>query len=435
MNFNSKIINGHYLVSSSSTGAMSLFSPAEYLAFEAISKAGGEDPGEVVKRTLASHGCKEEEIANFSGIFLRKLKQQGWFRNERIETEVPCLQVVYLTVTTSCNLSCSYCYIGDNRRVADHSMKIREVETIIQKIRSQSPSARVMVTGGEPLTHPKILDILDILESNNLQFSIATNANLIDESFAKKLKGYLNLVHVQVSLDGITPEVHSITRGNSYEATIRGINILAKYKVCVSLAPTVHEGNLHEILDIARFAYRNGGLFDPNHLRKFPHAPNACNISLEPDSLRNIIIETFEKIHKEFDHTDEPKMYDSNSENIRDTRCRYVCGNAWYNVDIDWNGDVYPCHLLREKEFILGNILEEDFPDILEKGRNSKTRLRAYEIPKCKECPFVATCAGGCRASAFYTKGTIAAEDEFCDILYKFEVDKLFLKKNISFHL
>ena len=251
----------------------------------------------------------------------------------------------------------------------------------------------------------------------------------------KNLRDILNLVHVQASLDGITPEVHSITRGNSYQATINGINNLAKYKVCYSLAPTLHQGNLHEILDIARFAYCNGGFFSPNHLRKFPHAPNACNVSLEQESLRKIIIETFEKIRKEFDNTNEPEMFDNNSENIQDTRCRYVCGNAWYNVDIDWNGDVYPCHLLREKEFILGNILKEDFPDILEKGRNSKTRVRAYEIPKCRECPFVATCAGGCRASAFYNDGTLAAEDEFCEILYKFEVDKLFLKKNLSFHM
>jgi radical SAM protein with 4Fe4S-binding SPASM domain len=90
---------------------------------------------------------------------------------------------------------------------------------------------------------------------------------------------------------------------------------------------------------------------------------------------------------------------------------------------------------LREKDFINGNILVEGFSEILERGRVSKTRVKAYEIPKCRDCPFVATCAGGCRASAFYNLGTCAAEDEFCDILYKFEVDKLFLRKNIPFHL
>jgi radical SAM protein with 4Fe4S-binding SPASM domain len=278
--------------------------------------------------------------------------------------------------------------------------------------------------------------MLDSLEESGLKFSMGTNAVLIDDNRAKRLSSYKNLIYVQASLDGITPEVHSVTRGNTHDAAMNGIRNLIRYKVPFALAPTLHEGNLHEIHEIGRFAYSNGGFLAPNHLRKFPHAPHTTDIHLENESLRKTILDTFSRITAEFGPVGKPAgLSNQNFEDLHGKRCKHVCGNAWYNVDIDCNGDVYPCHLLREKEFIFGNILREGFAEILERGRNGNTRVKAFEIPKCRECAFVATCGGGCRASAFYNKGTFAGEDEFCDILYKFEVDKLFLNKSISFHL
>ena len=67
----------------------------------------------------------------------------------------------------------------------------------------------------------------------------------------------------------------------------------------------------------------------------------------------------------------------------------------------------------------------------MNRGRNSASRARSYEIPACSQCPFVATCAGGCRASAYYNHGTFLGEDEFCRALYQFEIDKLLLSKGI----
>ncbi len=436
MDFNTEIIHGHYLVSSRSNGAMSLFSPAEYLAFTHIIDIPEEEHRIALHRVLSENGCSEEKIVNFTGIFIRKLRQQGWFRKGFDAAGHEKLQMVYLSITTKCNLACSYCYIGDDRRQPDHMMGEEVAVTIIEKIREFNPSARVAVTGGEPFTHSGIFKFLDALEESGLKFSLGTNAVLIHDARAERLSRYKSLIYVQASLDGITPEVHGLTRGNSYHAAMLGIRSLIKHKVPFAIAPTLHEGNLHEIYEIGRLAYSNGGFLAPNHLRKFPHAPHAQDIHLEPESLRNCIIETFERITEEFGPTQKPGgLTDQKAEDLYSTRCRHVCGNACYNIDIDWNGDVYPCHLLREKDFIMGNILQEGFSEILERGRNSKTRVKAQEIPKCRNCPFVATCAGGCRASAFYVKGTFAAEDEFCEILYKFEVDKLFLTKGIPFHL
>lgn len=431
-----QLINGHYLVSSPSNGAMSLFTPAEYVAFNCLIESTDDDKSSVLYNILVGLGCKEENIDGFSRVFLQKLEQQGWFREGFNDTENQRLSLVYLSVTTHCNMSCIYCYIGDDRRKPENFMGTHECIAIIEKARTLNPDAKIVVTGGEPFLHPEIFKILDHIEISGLKFAIGTNAILIDEVSAERIKGYKNLIYVQVSLDGITPEVHSITRGNSYYAVMEGISHIIKHKIPFAIAPTIHEGNVHEILDIARFAYSKGGSLAPNHLRKFPHAPHANVINLKPETLRKVILETFRQIDTEFGYIRQIEgIEDKNCVIFRDTRCKYICGNGWYGLDINWNGDVYPCHLLREPGFIIGNILTEEFEDIFAKSKHSKTRVRSYNIPKCKTCPFVSTCAGGCRASAWYNHGTFAAEDEFCEILYKFEIDKLFERKGLQFNI
>jgi len=436
MNFSTEVIHGHYLVSCRENGAVSLFSPAEYLAFNAIIDLPESERKEVLRKVVADFGGNDDEIARFSDLFLKKLEQQGWFRKSFLEVEFEKLQMVYLSITTRCNLSCIYCYIGDERRKPDQQMTYEDAVTILKKIKAINPNACVAITGGEPFTHPDIFRILDFLLAIDLKFKLGTNAILVDEACAKRLRGYPNMLFVQASLDGMTPEVHAITRGNSYHESLKGIMNIISQKVPFAIAPTLHEGNVHEMYDLAKFAYSNGGTLSPNHLRKFPHAPYAKNIHLSPGSLRKVIIETFSKIEKEFDYIfNDIRKDDHGAGILQNNRCRYVCGNACSTLDIDWNGVVYPCHLLREEELILGNILEEEFPAILERGRLSKSRVKSYEIPKCKTCPFVATCGGGCRSSAYFNSGTFAAEEEFCDILYKFEIDKLFQTKGISLHV
>jgi radical SAM protein with 4Fe4S-binding SPASM domain len=428
-------IRDHYLVSSTETGAVSLFTNAEYTAFRGIYGIPSGSREAVLRQLLEAHGCTGPQADRFTVIFLKKLAQQGWFLEKREEEATIPLQHVYLTITTLCNLSCLYCYIGEGNIRENHRMDPADAEVILRKLRQANPRARIAITGGEPFTHPEIFTIMDLIVKHGFSFVIGTNATLIDEPCAEKLGRYGNLNFIQVSIDGMTPDVHAITRGETFDATMAGIRNLMKYRVSFALAPTLHEGNLHEMEELARFTRMNGGRFAPNHLRKFPHSPRVHAISLHEDSLRRTILESFEKTNREFGAYGKKKEGNTTSgqENPITNLCRtYVCGNGWSTADINWNGDVYPCHLQRETMWRLGNILEEEFPEILERGKKSPGRVRSHEIPKCRKCAFVATCAGGCRASAWYNRGTFRAEDEYCNILYKFEVDKLFRSKGIE---
>lgn len=429
--FTVREVQGHYLVSLPSTGALSLFTPGEYLVFRYVMQFPPDECASRIATAMAVYG--KEHSGEFTRLFYEKLLSQGWLRTHREEPDTGILGTVYLTIARTCNLSCIYCYIGDERLDEGQFMTYEHAVIILGKIAEAHPGASLAITGGEPFLHPRIFDILGEADRLGFILTIGSNATLIDDAAAARLKDYKNLHHIQVSLDGMTPAVHAITRGDSWQETMRGIGCLIRHRVPFSLAPTLHEGNLHEVTGIARFAYRNGGSYTPNHLRHFPHAPYGNKLKLSAKSLRDSIIATSHIIRMEFppEATGEKPREGADCSHFASTRCRYVCGNAYYTADIDWNGDVYPCHLLREPSFILGNMLREDVLTIMERGKNSPSRARSFDIPACRSCPFVATCAGGCRASAWYTHGTFLGEDEFCQALFQFETDKLLLSKGI----
>lgn len=64
------------------------------------------------------------------------------------------------------------------------------------------------------------------------------------------------------------------------------------------------------------------------------------------------------------------------------------CGAGSAVISIDANGDVYPCHLLMSKQFLAGNIKEQNFWEIYASSDILKS-IRAISvntIEKCRNC-------------------------------------------------
>jgi radical SAM protein with 4Fe4S-binding SPASM domain len=69
------------------------------------------------------------------------------------------------------------------------------------------------------------------------------------------------------------------------------------------------------------------------------------------------------------------------------------CTAALVNMCVAPNGDVYPCQSYFES---VGNILKEDWRKIWNHPLAIQLRNREYVEPKCKECPELPVCGGGC---------------------------------------
>jgi radical SAM protein with 4Fe4S-binding SPASM domain len=69
------------------------------------------------------------------------------------------------------------------------------------------------------------------------------------------------------------------------------------------------------------------------------------------------------------------------------------CSAARINMCIGPQGEVYPCQSYFE---VVGKILEDDWSSIWNHPTCKNIRAREYVPEKCKKCPLLPVCGGGC---------------------------------------
>lgn len=85
---------------------------------------------------------------------------------------------IYIEITNICNLRCSFCSV-DNR--VKESISVDNFEKILRKINDYTDYIYLHVKG-EPLLHPKLLELLDLAYKYNKQVNITTNGTLLTEN-------------------------------------------------------------------------------------------------------------------------------------------------------------------------------------------------------------------------------------------------------------
>ena len=102
---------------------------------------------------------------------------------------------VYIEITNTCNLNCSFC-IKDNRMKKE--MSIDEIETVLKKIDKYTDYIYLHVKG-EPLIHNKLDEILSLTSKYNKYVNITTNGVLLKNKI-NILKKYNNIRQINISL-------------------------------------------------------------------------------------------------------------------------------------------------------------------------------------------------------------------------------------------
>jgi len=167
-----------------------------------------------------------------------------------------------IIITTECNYRCIFCHSEGYY----HCLRESSLRLSAEDIKYIGIAARrfeidaVKITGGEPLLHPQILDIISTMKSLGFRdISLVTNGSLLSE-YASKLKEH-GLTRINVSLVSL--------RESRYEFVTRTKNMLPnvlegiKQAVEVGLSPVkinvvVLRGiNDDELFDFIEFARRN----------------------------------------------------------------------------------------------------------------------------------------------------------------------------------
>lgn len=141
-----------------------------------------------------------------------------------------------IEVTTMCNFHCINCFSNSIHSQSGIFIPIDKLKKIVK---FYAPSVvRVCITGGEPLLHPFISDILEIPnEFNNCGFVLSTNASLHEE-FDKTIVD--NKWCVAISLHGNKRSHTKYTMSDSFETVVRRITKLSERGI-VHICTVLHE--------------------------------------------------------------------------------------------------------------------------------------------------------------------------------------------------
>jgi SynChlorMet cassette radical SAM/SPASM protein ScmF len=175
------------------------------------------------------------------------------------------LETIYFHLAGHCGMNCVHCWLMNPDELGK---PVKQKESFLplktfQHVLTQGLDmgvVNVKLTGGEPLIHPEIKQILSILKGEKVFLLIETNGIPCgNKSLVKKISECSN-IFVAVSLDGTTAEVHEKIRGvkGCFEKTVKGINNLVDAGIRPQIIMSMTKSNKHQIEPMVRFAEKIG---------------------------------------------------------------------------------------------------------------------------------------------------------------------------------
>lgn len=338
------------------------------------------------------------------------------------EGYVPYLVAVNLT--RRCNLACAHCYMDATQRTtaADGELSDAELTALFQEIGGRAPGTILVLTGGEPLMHPRLDSLVAAGAASGLRMVLGTNAVLLREPLARKLKA-AGLEGMGISLDSTGPSHHDTFRGQpgAFEKTCAAIRLCREVGIHAQIHFTVtrhNRGELAAAVELARelgagilnFFFlvcvgRGDGRMDLSP-REYENALK--EIATLQRTSKGILVQTRCTPHfKRILHQQDPESpytratgYDGGG-----------CPAATHYCRITPTGDMTPCPYM---ELSAGNIRNGGFWKLWDEARLFKS-MRNPDLLKgrCGGCEFKAIC-GGCRAKAL-VQGDLMGEDPSCE--------------------
>lgn len=172
------------------------------------------------------------------------------------------LSQLYFYLTEGCNLKCRHCWIAPKYHVPGKPAPGLDVELFRSIIKQAKPLGLdgVKFTGGEPLMHPAIYELLEVVSHEELHLSVETNGVLCTPDLAEALKGASKNTFVSVSIDGADAATHEWVRGvkGSFEAALEGIRNLVNAGFIPQVIMTVMQRNKKQIEQVVRLAENLG---------------------------------------------------------------------------------------------------------------------------------------------------------------------------------
>ena len=180
---------------------------------------------------------------------------------KRSNKDLPPLGQLYFYLTEGCNLACRHCWLAPKFDPAADKYPVLPLELIRTAIHEALPLglSGVKLTGGEPLLHPEILDILELIRQQELEFTMETNGLLCTPEVVAAIALQKD-PFVSISLDGASPETHDRIRGRegAFTKTNRALRLLAEAELRPQIIMSVMRSNVKQVPKVVELAQELG---------------------------------------------------------------------------------------------------------------------------------------------------------------------------------
>lgn len=340
-----------------------------------------------------------------------------------------------------CNLDCQYCFYLDReldpyKDLAARVMPLDTLERLVDSFLFYSyPASTFAFQGGEPTLaglkfFEKLVEFQQRYGRNGQAVSNAlqTNGVLLDKDWCQLFRQYSFLIGV--SMDG-PEEVNDLYRFNkaghgTWKKVMQGIEIMQQEKVDFNVLCVLSQSNVHKPREIYKF-FRSIGVqymqFIP--LAEFHADGSPMPFTITPEEYGRFMCEIFDLWWPERRKT-RVRFFDNLAEAVAGQKpgsctMHETCDSY---VVVEYNGDVYPCDFFVEKDWRLGNITIDSFPEIARRQkRYSFAVKKTLAHPDCQVCQYQAICHGGCPKTRHGVHRRFEDLDYFCQA-YKMMFDK-----------
>jgi SynChlorMet cassette radical SAM/SPASM protein ScmF len=171
------------------------------------------------------------------------------------------LNQIYFYLTEGCNLRCRHCWIAPKYQGEGNSYPVLDLDLFRSIIDQAKPLGLkgVKLTGGEPLLHPEIHEILEYIRTEDLRLIVETNGVLCTAELAQKMASCKE-PFVSVSLDGADAETHEWVRGvpGCFDAALEGLRNLVEAGFRPQVIMTIMRHNKDQMEPAVQLAERLG---------------------------------------------------------------------------------------------------------------------------------------------------------------------------------
>ena len=344
--------------------------------------------------------------------------------------------VVVWNLTRRCNLRCVHCYASAQERGESVEVSLEEGLRFLEDL-AQFGCPVVLFSGGEPVLHPHLGELVAAAVRLGLRAVLSTNGTLLTAEKARELQ-QAGIAYVGVSLDGLEATNDRFRgKAGAFREALRGIRHCAEAGIKVGLRFTLTRHNVADLgptLNLLRT--------EPvqrlcvYHLVYAGRGHDLVGEDLAHDETRqavSLIFDKAEEFHQEGldkevltvdNHTDAPFLLqrlwarnDPLAENAL-TLLRYNGGNnsGIGIAAVDWNGNVHPDQFWQHRS--LGSVRERSFGQIwtdLSDPLLAALKDRHEHLKgRCHDCRFLDICNGNFRVRAELVYGDVWAPDPAC---------------------